>query len=143
MSTPNSFFPSFTMGLQTFHGVIKNYGGLLSDSIRFSLLYILVLKERFQRSGYSLAPLRLACTQGLYFTSPGTFQTCSSLFNIHLTQHHPYSWYKRSEMGSRIALFFSSATVAGAFSQFFLPFSEGKHDFLIIFPRRFAFCRHF
>ncbi|PPQ62988.1 hypothetical protein CVT24_006094 [Panaeolus cyanescens] len=26
------------------------------------------------------------------------------------------SWYKRSEMGSRIALFFSSATVAGAFS---------------------------
>ena len=28
-----------------------------------------------------------------------------------------YSWYKRSEMGTRIAVFFSSATVAGAFSE--------------------------
>lgn len=28
-----------------------------------------------------------------------------------------YSWYKRSEMGTRVAVFFSSATVAGAFSE--------------------------
>ena len=26
------------------------------------------------------------------------------------------SWYKRSELGSRIAVFFSAATIAGAFS---------------------------
>ena len=47
----------------------------------------------------------------------------SNLFDVHLTRDHPYSWYKRSEMGSRVALFFSSATVAGAFSQFFTAFS--------------------
>jgi hypothetical protein len=28
----------------------------------------------------------------------------------------PISWYKRSELGSRIAVFFSAATIAGAFS---------------------------
>lgn len=30
-----------------------------------------------------------------------------------------HSWYKRSELGTRVAVFFSSATVAGAFSEFF------------------------
>lgn len=30
------------------------------------------------------------------------------------------SWYKRSELGTRVALFFSSATVAGAFSTFLI-----------------------
>jgi len=39
------------MGLQTFHGVIKNYGGLLSDSIRFSLLYIGVKGKKYLFSG--------------------------------------------------------------------------------------------
>lgn len=28
-----------------------------------------------------------------------------------------HSWYKRSELGTRIAMFFTSATVAGAFSK--------------------------
>jgi len=28
-----------------------------------------------------------------------------------------YSWYKRSETGTKVAIFFSSATVAGAFSK--------------------------
>jgi sugar phosphate permease len=31
--------------------------------------------------------------------------------------HALTSWYKRSELGTKVALFFSSATVAGAFSQ--------------------------
>ncbi|KDR85326.1 hypothetical protein GALMADRAFT_218418 [Galerina marginata CBS 339.88] len=61
----------------TFHGVIKNYGGLITVRV------LLGVTEA-----------------GLY---PGIV--------FYIT-----SWYKRAEMGSRIALFFSSATVAGAFS---------------------------
>lgn len=30
----------------------------------------------------------------------------------------PYSWYKRTELGTRVAVFFTSATIAGAFSGF-------------------------
>ncbi|KAF8167777.1 major facilitator superfamily domain-containing protein [Crassisporium funariophilum] len=60
--------------VMTLHGVIRNYGGLITVRV------LLGLTEA-----------------GLY---PGI--ACS--------------WYKRSEMGSRIAVFFSSATVAGAFS---------------------------
>lgn len=32
-----------------------------------------------------------------------------------LTYLHVYSWYKRSEFGIRAAVFFSAATVSGAF----------------------------
>ncbi|PPQ67081.1 hypothetical protein CVT25_005682 [Psilocybe cyanescens] len=63
--------------VMTFHGVIKDYGGLITVRV------LLGLTEA-----------------GLY---PGIV--------FYIT-----SWYKRSEMGSRIAVFFSSATVAGAFS---------------------------
>jgi MFS family permease len=61
---------------------------------------------------------------GIVFYITRYIPTFSSLFDVHLTRDRPYSWYKRSEMGSRIALFFSSATVAGAFSQFFTAFSR-------------------
>jgi len=61
----------------TLHGVIRNYG---------SLITLRVLLGFFEA--------------GMY---PGIVFYISS-------------WYKRSEMGSRIAMFFSSATVAGAFS---------------------------
>ncbi|KIM47889.1 hypothetical protein M413DRAFT_61871 [Hebeloma cylindrosporum] len=63
--------------VMAFHGVIENYGGLLTVRVLLG-----------------------ATEAGLY---PGIV--------FYIT-----SWYKRSEMGSRIALFFSSATVAGAFS---------------------------
>jgi sugar phosphate permease len=39
--------------------------------------------------------------------------------------HALISWYKRSELGSRIAVFFSAATVAGAFSGY-ITFGQGK-----------------
>ncbi|TFK36835.1 MFS general substrate transporter [Crucibulum laeve] len=63
--------------VMTMHGVIKNFGGLITVRV------LLGLTEA-----------------GLY---PGIV--------FYIT-----SWYKRSEMGSRVAVFFSSATVAGAFS---------------------------
>ncbi|KAF8973704.1 major facilitator superfamily domain-containing protein [Flammula alnicola] len=63
--------------VMTFHGVIKNYGGLITVRVLLG-----------------------ATEAGLY---PGIV--------FYIT-----SWYKRSEMGSRVAFFFSSATVAGAFS---------------------------
>ncbi|KAI0348409.1 MFS general substrate transporter [Trametopsis cervina] len=61
----------------TFHGLIKNYAGLVG------LRVVLGLAEA-----------------GLY---PGVvfYMSC---------------WYRRSELGARVAVFFSSATVAGAFS---------------------------
>ncbi|TFK30775.1 MFS general substrate transporter [Coprinopsis marcescibilis] len=62
--------------VMTLHGVVKNFGGLLS------LRLLLGLAEA-----------------GLY---PGVVFYISS-------------WYKRSETGFRVAVFFSSATVAGAF----------------------------
>jgi MFS family permease len=79
---------------------------------------------------------------GIVFYITRYIPTFSSLFDVHLTRDHPYSWYKRSEMGSRIALFFSSATVAGAFSQFFIAFREGtlfSHNFpeAVCFPPPF------
>ncbi|KAF8898875.1 major facilitator superfamily domain-containing protein [Infundibulicybe gibba] len=61
----------------TLHGVIKNYGGLVT------LRVLLGLAEA-----------------GMY---PGIVFYISS-------------WYKRSELGTRVAIFFSSATIAGAFS---------------------------
>ncbi|KAH6916849.1 major facilitator superfamily domain-containing protein [Coprinopsis sp. MPI-PUGE-AT-0042] len=63
--------------VMTLHGIVKNFGGLLS------LRLLLGLSEA-----------------GLY---PGVVFYISS-------------WYKRSETGFRVAVFFSSATVAGAFS---------------------------
>jgi MFS family permease len=63
--------------VMTFHGVIKNYGGLITVRVLLG-----------------------ATEAGLY---PGIV--------FYIT-----SWYKRSEMGTRVAVFFSSATVAGAFS---------------------------
>ncbi|KAF8078748.1 MFS general substrate transporter, partial [Lyophyllum atratum] len=63
--------------VMTLHGVISNYGGLIT---------LRVLLGFFEA--------------GMY---PGIVFYISS-------------WYKRSEMGTRIAMFFSSATVAGAFS---------------------------
>ncbi|KAF9569886.1 MFS general substrate transporter [Agrocybe pediades] len=63
--------------VMTMHGVIKDYGGLLTVRILLG-----------------------ATEAGLY---PGIV--------FYIT-----SWYKRSEMGTRVAIFFSSATVAGAFS---------------------------
>ena len=33
-----------------------------------------------------------------------------------LTLSLPYSWYRRDELGTRVGVFFSSATIAGAFS---------------------------
>ncbi|KAF9474103.1 MFS general substrate transporter [Pholiota conissans] len=63
--------------VMTFHGVVKNYGGLITVRVLLG-----------------------ATEAGLY---PGIV--------FYIT-----SWYKSSEMGSRVAVFFSSATVAGAFS---------------------------
>ncbi|KAF8203119.1 MFS general substrate transporter [Pholiota molesta] len=63
--------------VMTFHGVITNYGGLITVRVLLG-----------------------ATEAGLY---PGIV--------FYIT-----SWYKSSEMGSRVAVFFSSATVAGAFS---------------------------
>ncbi len=34
---------------------------------------------------------------------------------IFISAHYPSSWYKRSEFGIRAAVFFSAATVSGAF----------------------------
>ncbi|KAH0590875.1 hypothetical protein H2248_000992 [Termitomyces sp. 'cryptogamus'] len=61
----------------TLHGIIHNYGGLVTVRVLLGLF-----------------------EAGMY---PGIVYYISS-------------WYKRSEMGIRIAVFFSSATVAGAFS---------------------------
>ncbi|KAH9947914.1 MFS general substrate transporter [Amylocystis lapponica] len=63
--------------LMTLHGVVTNYGGLVTVRVLLGL-----------------------AEAGLY---PGIafYLTC---------------WYPKSELGSRIALFFTSATVAGAFS---------------------------
>ncbi|EGO05158.1 hypothetical protein SERLA73DRAFT_128891 [Serpula lacrymans var. lacrymans S7.3] len=63
--------------VMTCHGVLVNYGGLLS------LRFLLGLAEA-----------------GLY---PGIVFYISS-------------WYKREELGTRVAAFFTSATIAGAFS---------------------------
>ncbi|RDB29414.1 hypothetical protein Hypma_015660 [Hypsizygus marmoreus] len=63
--------------VMTLHGIIRNYGGLVTVRVLLGLF-----------------------EAGMY---PGIVFYISS-------------WYKRSEMGSRIAIFFSSATVAGAFS---------------------------
>ncbi|KAF8912987.1 major facilitator superfamily domain-containing protein [Gymnopilus junonius] len=63
--------------VMTLHGVIKDYGGLITVRVLLG-----------------------TAEAGMY---PGI------VFFI-------TSWYKRSEMGTRIALFFSSATLAGAFS---------------------------
>ncbi|KAF9462113.1 major facilitator superfamily domain-containing protein [Collybia nuda] len=63
--------------VMTLHGVITNYGGLITLRVLLGLF-----------------------EAGMY---PGIVFYISS-------------WYKRSEMGSRVAIFFSSATVAGAFS---------------------------
>jgi len=38
-----------------------------------------------------------------------------SLFRVLLTDHSITLWYRRHECGSRIAIFFSAATAAGAF----------------------------
>ncbi|KAF9056500.1 major facilitator superfamily domain-containing protein [Panaeolus papilionaceus] len=70
----------------TMHGVIKDYGGLITVRVLLG-----------------------AAEAGLY---PGIVFYISR----HVNNVRDDFWYKRSEMGSRIALFFSSATVAGAFS---------------------------
>lgn len=36
------------------------------------------------------------------------------------------SWYKRSETGTKVAIFFSSATIAGAFSELASSFEMGE-----------------
>ncbi|KAG6851216.1 hypothetical protein H0H93_015226 [Arthromyces matolae] len=64
--------------VMTLHGIIHNYGGLVTVRLLLGLF-----------------------EAGMY---PGIVYYISS-------------WYKRSEMGTRVAIFFSSATVAGAFTK--------------------------
>ncbi|TRM66434.1 major facilitator superfamily domain-containing protein [Schizophyllum amplum] len=76
-----SYFLSFMIVswgiVMTLHGVMHDYGGLVTCRVLLGLF-----------------------ESGMY---PGIVFYISS-------------WYKRSELGSRVALFFTSATVAGAFS---------------------------
>lgn len=65
---------------------------------------------------------RRVCIRGLYFTYRGEFFCTATPRHLPKNKflltfaHVLISWYKRSELGSRIAVFFSAATVAGAFS---------------------------
>jgi hypothetical protein len=81
-----------------------------------------------QASDFCWAWLKLVCIRELYFTYRGEFAaqnphiTCQNKF---LLLRRLISWYKRSELGFRIAIFYSSATLANAFS-----------EYIILCPRR-------
>lgn len=78
------------------HGFIRNY----SDLISLPIFPIFRQLHQLTSVGVVLRILLGITEGGLY---PGIVFYISS-------------WYKRSEMGSRIAIFFSSAAIAGAFS---------------------------
>jgi hypothetical protein len=78
------------------------------------------LLTKLQASGFCWARPRRVCFRELYSIYRGEFvaqqpraacikQLPSDVFAL-------ISWYKRSELGSRVAVVYSAATIAGAFS---------------------------
>lgn len=118
-----------------FHNVNLGYSNGTVIHFLVFLSWSIITFPDLSSQGYAWVRTQLRrahwCVNTLELPSWSTLTFCTGLrFLLGLAEAGLYPgvvfymscWYKRSELGTRVAVFFSSATVAGAFSKCYLVF---------------------
>jgi hypothetical protein len=102
---------------KTVQGLVHNYGGLLGTRSPFLIPFLLVVLTPRTATRWMLGMMEAGLYPGVvYYLSwyiPLPFFGSVTFSDVLSFSFH--SWYKRSEYGIRAAVFFSAATVSGAF----------------------------
>lgn len=97
--------------------MITNYAGLLGTVTSAQAYGAIADWIVLQASAFSWGSQKRVCILALCSTCLGEHTRSLTLANK-LELIAMYSWYKRNELGTRVGVFFSSATIAGAFSAY-------------------------
>lgn len=98
---------------QVAQGFVHNFGGLLGFS--FSIFSVNVYQSAFKQHDYYLVYLKLDSTSDQHSTSHGKAPLSEEISRMITSTLFIRSWYKRNELGLRLAAYNSAVTSSGAF----------------------------